>query len=283
MGLEVVQIDRAVDVLETDSSTLRFLLPGSEFSLRDPAGIAKRISARFKNGARPDEVVAGFLDEAERQAAHKIIEILRARRVLMPASPEQAPQDPLTNWIRHYAASRVGAHRTVTLLGKGMLMEMVRERLSAFGLSEAHDDDGNCLVALADSPELPWLREANMYACRSRKTFLPAWMERSSIHWGPLHLTGASGCLECLLHRRQAARRRAEPIIDHPGTTLAVSPAVAAAGASLIGGELLRWAQDAHVETDYGMGWTFDLVSMELRGSKILRLPRCPACGAQPC
>lgn len=280
MSGEIYHVDQAIDIVQGGGGNLRFVLPGSEFTLRDPAGIAQRVSSRFRNGAGVDDVLGSFDEGDARQTASQVIDVFRARRVLKSAVKPGVVPDALRSWICHYAAVPEQQHRDVRVEGKGVLADMLRARLSATRVDcDGDPAQGACLIAVADRPDLPWLRQQNTKACQRGYPFLPAWLERSAVHWGPALLPGATGCLDCLLHRREASRRRAEPIIDCNGDGLAVSETLAAVGSGLIAAEILRWALDAHVDTDLGMAWSFDLLTMSLSGAKVLRLPRCLACG----
>ncbi len=278
---EVYHIDQAVDIVQGGPGTLRFLLPGGEFTLRDPAGIARKVSSRFQSGAKIDDVLAGFDGDDARRAAAQVIDVFKSRRVLKSAPKSKAvAYDALRNWICHYAAVPEQKARTVRLVGHGVLAGILRPRLAASGIDcDGSLTKGACLIAVSDTPNLPLLRQQNADACERGHAFLPAWLERSVVHWGPALMPGATGCLECLLHRRQAARARAEPILDAACDGLGVSATLAAIGGGFVMAEVLRWAFDAHVDTDLGMAWSFDLLTMNLSGSKVLRLPRCPACG----
>jgi len=279
MGVEWLCFDEAVDVIPSGGGILRFIMPGGEFTLRDPTGLVGRVSSVLRCGAQADDMLADAEAPAEREAVGQLIDLFKSRRILKTgAAPAAKPDDPLTGWIRHYAG--VGGRRmpAVDIRGHGLLAGCLHDRLRGENVL-VDDSVDSCVIAVADTPDFPWLREQNALACAAGRTFLPAWMERSSVHWGPMLVPGATGCLECRLHRRQAARKRCETLVD-VHQDLSVSPSVAAVGASLVSAEALRWALDAHVDTELGMAWSFDLVSMAMSGSKVLRLPRCPACGA---
>ena len=117
-----------------------------------------------------------------------------------------------------------------------------------------------------------------MQAMADQRPFLPVWMDRARVHMGPMAMPGATGCLECWWHRGQAALRRDDVSVVCPNGGLS-SDIVADLGASLVAAELLRWSLGANVVTDLGMAWRFDLLTMDFTGTKVLRLPRCPACG----
>jgi len=283
MGAEWLCFDEAIDVIlskdgPSGGGVLRFIMPGGEFTLRDPTGLVGRVSTALRTGAQADDMLADVDAPTEREAVGQLIDLFKSRRLLKTSTaPAAGPGDPLTGWIRHYAGVVGRTVNSVDIRGHGLLAGFLRERLFSEGLS-IDTSDAACIVAVADTPDFPWLRDQNMQACAQGRTFLPAWLERSSVHWGPMLVPGATGCLECRLHRQQAARKRAETLVD-VHQDLSISPAVAAVGAGLVSAEALRWALDAHVDTELGMAWSFDLVSMAMSGSKVLRLPRCPACG----
>jgi hypothetical protein len=276
MGAEWLCFDEAIDVIPSGGGVLRFVMPGGEFTLRDPTGLVGRVSSALRCGAKADDMLAEVEAPTEREAVGQLIDLFKSRRLLKTGAGPAAG-DPLTGWIRHYAGVAGKTAACVDIRGHGLLARFLRERLRGEGLA-VEASDLACIVAVADTPDFPWLREQNAHACAGGRTFLPAWLERSSIHWGPMLVPGATGCLECRLHRQQAARKRAETLVD-ARQDLSISPAVAAVGAGLVSAEALRWALDAHVDTELGMAWSFDLVSMAMSGSKVLRLPRCPACG----
>lgn len=279
MADDKLRMDPAIDVVGS-AGGIRFLTPRGGFALRDPSGLANAITGKCREGAASQDIIADCVDENERAAAAELLGFLRARNILETENAQpQSSGDISHDWLRHYAGSAHGPLPPVEIRGSGHLANALRVKLNGAGVPDASKQAPACMVAAFDTPELTALRQLNLEAMNTHLPFLPVWLERSTVRWGPMTLPGATGCLECLLHRLHNNRRRAEPVEVMDMPSLSVSPMLCEFGAMLALGEILRWALDAHVETDNGVAWHFDWLTMRMSGSRVLRLPRCTVCG----
>ena len=281
MKQDLFIIDQAVDVVAGDDGMIRFIMPQGEFAMKDPVGLVRLVTDRCRQGTTS----AALIEHFPADAVEALLNVLTSRRVLTVAGderPKDQLHDPIRDWIRHFAGARDHGPAVLTVTGQGCLADKLNTNLARTGFAVAAPDgdyDGRAaLIAACDAPNLAWLRDLNMQAMTQQRPFLPVWMDRACVHMGPMALPGATGCLECWWHRGQAALRRDGAIVDLPHERLS-SEIVAELGASLVAAELLRWSLGAHIVTDPGMAWRFDLLTMDFAGAKVLRLPRCPACG----
>ena len=286
MAGAMLYVDDAIDILDVGSNDLRVVTPHGGFTVRDPARVVRRVADACRAGAARDHVIAEFQTTKERDAAEKALSLLERRRVLTPQRQPQGGIDPLAHWIRHLAGSEGKRLPPLSIVGLGEMASAIASRVQDLGfdlVSLAYSVGAVPIVAALDEPDMEKLRDLNAQAARMGRPFLPIWLNRSAVNVGPFIEPGATGCLECLHHREEAARRRTEPSPTHLELGVRVSGTMAQLGAGLAGCELLRWAYDAHVETDLGVAWRFDMLSFSLSGSRVLRLPRCPVCGVSPC
>lgn len=288
---EILFLDPAADITVMQHGLMRVTTPGRSFAINDPASIASRIHELCRNGSSRSSIVESFSTSREKRAAGKLLDMFISRRILTDVAPVTPPhRDPFRDWIRHTGGAAEATDVTVNLAGDGCLADAIETRLRSFGInisSDLHDADHRtvrchtvkrrCMIAAFDSPRASLLREMNREALAKGCAFLPVWLKRAGISWGPLAIAGATGCYECLIHRERAAERRKHVIEDE--ADMSVSPAAADLGAILASTELLNWVEDAHISTDLGMAWQFDLLKLELKGARVLRLPRCPVCG----
>ncbi len=278
MADDRITIDPAVDVIRRNGG-VRFVTTDGGFAMRDPAGLVADIAAKCSAGASTGDIIASYLTPAEREAATYLTDLLTNRRILTPdLERHHTAGDPAGDWVRHYASAPAAQLPPVQVHGNGVLAESLRRRLISVGNS-SDENAAACVVAAFDAPCLNSLRQLNLDARNTNTVFLPVWLERSTVRWGPMTLPCATGCLECLLHREHSNRRRADPVETMDMPELTASPMLAEMAAGFAIGEILRWAFDAHVDTDLGVAWQFDFLKMSLSGGRVMRLPRCPVCG----
>jgi len=272
----ILRIDPAVDVVSTSDGTITFRTPQGDFSVTDPFGMVRRVTDQCRSGATSQglECDCGGPEEADQM--RKLVRVLRLRRVLTDVALPHA-RDPLTEWVRYNAGHAPAPLKRVALEGDGRLVEALAGKLMHAGLVFGNSDDIDaCLIAVTDHADIDWLLLQNQDAVTARRPFLPVWVDRSTIHWGPMVLPGATGCLECWWHRRNATARKQTLICELSHST---SPIVVEMAAGFAAAEILRWASDAHVSTELGMAWRFDVMTNEMNGGLVMCLPRCPSCG----
>jgi len=287
MKNEFLVMDRAVDVILIDGA-IRFETPTGGFTIKDPLNIASKLADICKHGAHSDNILSNFPINDERKAILELIELLKSRRVLQLDKPDRAKTDidPTAHWLRYYAGSRTPKLPSFQCVGGGLLAKHLTQKLNDLGLSpydeaDTHNDTTrSCLIAAFDYYAVNELRELNAQAIKSQRPFMPVWTERHRLRWGPMVIPHATACFECLYHREEAASRRGQPKATmKAGHNHSVSPLVAGMASSLASLEVMRWALEAHMETDVGMAWDFDILTMNMNGSRVLRLPRCHVCG----
>ena len=236
-----------------------------------------------------------------------------------PAARSSGPgMDPLGDWIRHYAAGRSPAPGLrVAVFGTGQLSAALRKGLDRLGLNQIEGDrpgadgptatvqdgapDGTgsgiasnpadamdgppsgpqLWIGSADWPDHDRLRSLNGQAVKQGAAFLPVWIDRATIAWGPLVEPGATGCFDCLFHRMAAADRRppGQPPRPTPHPGIGVSPMIIDIASGFAAAEVVRWAVDGHVDFEPGIAWSLDMLTLTFQGGRVMRLPRCPACG----
>ena len=278
MADDTFRVDPAVDIV-TGNGSIRYLTPGGAFALRDPSGIAAAVSEKCRAGATTADIMASYLTPEEREAATQLLGFLHLRKVVVVDSAvETFTVDPAREWLRHFANARDIQLPPIDVRGDGVLARALRSKLAAVGSTDRQGASA-CMVAAFDGPNLSSLRQLNLEARNTNTPFLPVWLERSTVRWGPMTLPCATGCLECLLHREQAGRRRADPVEAMDMPDLTASLLLSDVAAVFATGEVIRWALDAHVETDIGVAWRFDWLTMKMSGARVLRLPRCAVCG----
>ncbi|ESQ83280.1 hypothetical protein AEAC466_13595 [Asticcacaulis sp. AC466] len=285
MSEGTIHIDPAVDVVVQDNGIVRFLTPHGDLPLSDPFGLVRRVTDQCRQGVTDDALADASHSDAEKTAVTELVRVLTDRRVLTrepaPSQRDVTPHtDVLADWLRHYGGAVETILPAIYIDGAGVLATRLREKLALNGFPVADRADGaGCHVAVSDTADLDCLRSANAAASAAKRPFLPVWLDRACVNWGPMSLPGATGCLECRYHREQAATRSTTPILTTAGRRLSASLSLADLAAVMASAEILRWALGAHIDTDVGMAWRFDILTADLSGSRVSRLPRCPSCG----
>ncbi len=273
-----LKLDPAVDVIAYRGDRIVFLTPDGSFTIRDRQGLARKVSEHLRIGKSPRDLLAHLEDDFERAAASELIDLLRARGVvsLAQALPPVRSPEPLRDWVRHHAGVTDRAVLSVSVSGGGTLARAIRAGLVDAGIQSRSDDELR-IIAL-DTPDFPELLKANEAAILAGARFLPVWLNRSTLHLGPSVIPGVTACVACLLHRQQAARWRCEPVETALIDGVSISPALVATAAAMTLTEALRALLDAHVNTDFGVAYQFDMLSFRLTSGKVARLPFCVSC-----
>lgn len=271
----VLSVDPAVDIISDANGNIRFRTPHGGFTMRDPIGLVGRVTHQCRLGATRESLVEGCSEQEERDAVAQLVDILEQRRILTAKATATLP-DPLGNWVGYLGHAEIKALPDIHVAGEGLLAQAVHQELKAvgFGLNVSAD----CRVAATDSGDLDWLLAQNRMAILDHSPFLPVWLDREMAYWGPLHVPGATGCLECLYHRQAALSRSSFRRTDYiAASTSELAVGLAARMATI---ELLRWTNDAYVDSEVGMAWSLDILRTHIAAATVLRLPRCPSCGA---
>jgi bacteriocin biosynthesis cyclodehydratase domain-containing protein len=146
------------------------------------------------------------------------------------------------------------------------------------------DPDVDCLVVTSDFGGLETMRDWNARALRGGFAFYPAVVQDGVAYLGPVVVAGSGACFECLWQRQNSHveepgdRARTEPFAFFGQYVDAALPAMGSAAGYLASIELTRYfgrlpgfTPGTHVEVD--------LLTMRSAARKVLRVPRCAACG----
>ncbi len=262
-------------------------------------------------GRTEDELVASFAPEAQ-ASIRSLVGELRARRLLLPADAvdDAAAESPLDVFYWHFglqderspspprgevvavAGSTRTAARLCALLheaGFGEAAVVADRDLDEKAAEErvAGALGGRLPTALAAVSESGFepLREWNDFSLEHELPFLPVAIEDLVAYVGPLVVPYQTACFECFLRRRysnldEAAAR--EPVELRGGGTriLGLHPAISdvAAGAAAL--ELSKLFIPWRSAQQAGYVLTFNLLASRFARHRVLKVPRCPACGS---
>jgi bacteriocin biosynthesis cyclodehydratase domain-containing protein len=145
--------------------------------------------------------------------------------------------------------------------------------------------EAGCLVATTDFGGQQLLREWNRRCVATRTPFLPVVLQDLVGTVGPLVIPGESACLECLRARENAqmedpeARRAAEHAA-YPGQVVnAFHPSMASILGDLAAVEIVKFHGQLMRSSLVGNLIEANLAIPEIRTRRVLKLPRCEACG----
>jgi bacteriocin biosynthesis cyclodehydratase domain-containing protein len=143
--------------------------------------------------------------------------------------------------------------------------------------------DLGCVVATSDFGGRHLMREWNEFCVANRKHFLPVVLDRMIGFVGPHVIPGESACYECLRARESAAmdnpddQRASElgafarqPLNSFHPTMAAVVAEIAALELTKFYSQVMPWKVGRLIE--------INLLAVEMKARKVLKLPRCPVC-----
>jgi bacteriocin biosynthesis cyclodehydratase domain-containing protein len=258
------------------------------------------------DGARPLEGIHAALQQAGHAADQvtAVLEFLRGRGCFHPCGTA-APLDPLAaqiDWLASRLAAtddrisrRAPAQAVVHLPTTGVLADAIGQALDRLGLLVARQaaPDGACdlvRVHCTDWDDHASALRANQAALQAGVPTLYAALGETRARIGPFVLPGETPCFTCFHHRLRASMSFVDEFDSRVGLDIdacatarlprsAPSQAGAAIVASLVGCELLKFGHGLTMLSLLGRVLEVDLLRYQMDASRVLRLPRCPACG----
>ncbi len=277
---------------------------GRRFTVDDPAGMLKLILARAEQGLDQAAVCEELADQFPADAIEAAIQALVNTRVLIRHNT-RASGDASLHLLEHRrelealtapasAGQYAPANWALALVGQGRLADALCTALGALGvtvdrLAEDADlpDYGQrraLLLVCADFEHHGLFRQQNTKAIARDLPTLFLGLDWSTVHCGPLVLPRASACYECYFHRLRTTRKfvaefdmQSDPanLLYHAlPSTLAIQFALAE-GTRLI----LEYLSGTLDNLHHSAFSEIDSLTGSIGRSRVLRLPRCPACG----
>ncbi|MFC5475536.1 TOMM precursor leader peptide-binding protein [Paraherbaspirillum soli] len=277
---------------------------GRRFTVEDRVGMLKSILANAEQGvtlaALTDRLSENFPAEAVEAAVKALVDTkvlvkrdgrasgdathqhLEHRRELdgLIAAEQKASYDP-ANWVLALAGS--GACADAIAASMAQLAVQV-ERLGEDQPVPDYGDKRALLLVCSDFENFGFFRKLNGKAVERGIPSLYLGIDWGTVQCGPLVIPKATACYECYYHRVRTtrkfvaefdARSKQENILYHAlPSKLAIQFGVAETSRLILqflSGTLDNLHQSVFSEIDSLAG--------EINRSRILRLPRCPACG----
>jgi molybdopterin-synthase adenylyltransferase len=273
-----------------------------------PALVAEVLELAADGTRTEDELVACFPPDAQ-PSIRALVGELRVRRLLLPvdvagaANPESPldvfywhfglPDEPSPSPPRNEIVAVGGRNRTARRLG-ALLDQAGFGEIAVVadpGLDDEADadpvaggaEDATILAAVSErgfGPLRPW----NELALRRELPFLPVAIEDLVAYVGPLVVPYETACFECFLRRRysnlpESGPREAVELRAGGERVSAMHPAVSAVAAGAAAFELSRFFLPWHPARQAGYLLTFNLPASRSGRHRVLKVPRCPACG----
>lgn len=281
-------LDPATEFTHVPPDRLIFDTPNGSFTVADKSGLIGAVLTCCQNGGDIEQAFDRIEDSEHRALARDHVITLLLQRGVLRAGAGGFPareRDVFCDWLRFIGVGRELPCR-IMIAGEGGICDAIHDELCALGLDgdrfagELSADDG-VLVFGQDRPDEAGLRNFNRLAIEAGLPLLPVSVHRHVITLGPFIIPGATACAECVYHRRQA-NGGFEPEGPLPGTEVARHAS----------GFVLRLAAMMAVEeiVRFGFGAAYDLHTASLlrhsvltgkrTQSVVLKLPRCPVCGA---
>ena len=128
------RIADSVEIRPIDSGQLMVETPTEKFVIVDKLGVVKATLDLIASGLDPQDALTGFPAEQKADAAERILEMLRQRKLIIAGNrSEKTVIDPIYPWLRHIAAAdKASLHCAV--VGDGLLAGIVTEELSEIGM-----------------------------------------------------------------------------------------------------------------------------------------------------
>lgn len=187
------------------------------------------------------------------------------------------------------AARRALEAAHVTVLGAGATADEVRRQLALAGIQrvdalplEAEPVEGSFVVAAPEHTELQALMQVNDRALGCGDPWLQVLpYDGRSVVAGPVFVPGTSGCRACFVARRAAASGFDEDfdLVEQVPSRTPLPATLVAIAAALATVVAIRWLTTAD-PTLPGRFYALEPgVVVQLRFERLLRVPRCGACG----
>ena len=262
--------------------------PTEKFVIVDKLGVVKATLDLIASGLDPQDALTGFPAEQKADAAERILEMLRQRKLIIAGNrSEKTVIDPIYPWLRHIAAAdKASLHCAV--VGDGLLASIVTEELSEIGMKpfrcHANLDlraaaDMNFAVVCLDHPNEALLRKLNRIAVKRNIALLYVSLDRHIASIGPLVLPRATACYECYYHRVRSSRKTME-IENVTLSSSQPSRVVARLAAAQAVATILRFISGASFDLHLTSVLRHNLLDGRSGYSTILKIPRCSVCGS---
>lgn len=188
------------------------------------------------------------------------------------------------------------AQITVHVPNQGLLSDMAAQVIQQLGFQLCRATDAPVAANLVCIHCTDWDDHAsalrhNQAAIRGTVPTLYAALGESKARIGPFVLPAETPCYACFHHRLRSSMAFVDEFDCRVGLPIdellsgqrfrsAPSQSYAAVVASLIGSELLKYVRKLTLLSLLGRALEIDLLRYQMESSRILRLPRCPACGS---
>jgi bacteriocin biosynthesis cyclodehydratase domain-containing protein len=290
-------------------------------------------AAATEKGATRQEILSPFA-APDRLGAEELVEMLVARRLLVPAdsfpvpSPAGETAQEVFYWEFGERADQVTAQlstRRIAVLGVNCISQQLIKGLGRCGFEavtvvdfpllrnqrlypndtlaveewdgptpvpvdawEQRLEEGlDCVVATADFSGQQLLRHWNQWCVERKCAFLPVLLDRMVGFVGPLVIPGETACYECLWARENSSADNAETnrLVEDLGAVVkrpalhGFLPPMASILGDLAALELTKFCGGA-VPIKVGTLLEVKFLRTEMRGRKVLRVPRCAVCSS---
>lgn len=253
------------------------------------------------DGTRTLAELAAELGPAIAPAIDQALALLDANRLLTDGAVAGMPDD-VTAAARFAAAvTRRGTEESaahavvqarVAVLGSGPTAAEARRQLELLGIGrvDACDIDDEpaedaLVLAVPDRRELDALAAVNDRALARSTPWLQVLpFDGRVLVVGPLYLPGSSACHRCFLLRRAACSGYEDDfdLVDRVPIRASCPAPLTSIGVGLAALMALRWVT-ANDPTLPGSLYAVELHTVvRIAASRLLRVPRCPACGSRP-
>jgi bacteriocin biosynthesis cyclodehydratase domain-containing protein len=273
-------------------------------------------------GHDPEDVLDA-VPVAARARAARILRAMRERGMLEDAVAVEAAgldgrQRVFYRELGRRGAAAIGqlAAATVAIVGENGVTAVAARELLASGVGEVRvvPDDGldadgpgwpddprlrrpgdlaraldgaRLLCVASEAGEVDALYDANRVALEAEVPFLPAWIDATVAHVGPLAYPRETACLRCYRLRADANdrdRAASAAVRRHLSASPAaraqlgtLPPMVTAAGA-LLAMEALKGLAEVAPSDTVGRHVELNLLAFDSRVRRVLKIPRCPDC-----
>lgn len=301
---EALYVSPLAEITILGEDKIALSVVGRRYTVEDRAGMLKGILSAAAHGATTAALAQALADAFPAEAVEVAVKALVDTKVLVRCSG-RVSGDATHHQLEHRRemegmisadkrAAYDPANWMLVLAGHGHCADALAASMSELGVAVARlgDDDAlpaygdkrALLLVCADDENFGLFRKMNARAIAAGIPSLYLGIDWSTVQCGPLVLPKATACYECYFHRVRTTRKfvaefdvRSNPenILYRavPGK-LALQFAVAEASRLILqylSGTLENLHQSVFSE--------IDSLSGEISRSRILRLPRCPACG----
>lgn len=298
-GKRLLALDPAIELIDLGDGRLQLYRENGALTVADQDGDVRRLIG-WCDGTR-DEAELCALMARRRPGGADLVQYLVQARCLTPV--RRPPRSNLLNQVMaaHLELAQVGfAQRTeladrplrIALSGKG---EFARESLSVLeGLS--HDVVLNpdtfserkqdIIVAVSDQLNHTAFRDINRRAFEADAAVVYGCIDRHLLRIGPVVIPGETACFECHHHRLRSHVRFVEEFDARAegrrlGTSERAAPWLEArVGAVLVAMLVSGFAADNLMVGKSNEVIELDLLNITHERHPLLKLPRCPVCGA---